>query len=167
MGQGVTITNDSIGVSQLLGGTCPTALQSLRLCLLILIISYSFCRTEKRERGIYWVFWWCYIRHRGSYKIKHGLTEVIMSTVHQRFSNFFGKGILLIWFFTGGTSTWNKYIDTRNRNRNLKISKAPLKSQAHQGTSLLTSAATNQRGVFQRGSREAQVRFPEYQEGTE
>ena len=32
------------------------------------------------------------------------------------------------------------------RDRNLKISKAPLKSQAHQGTSLFTSAATNQRG---------------------
>jgi len=26
-----------------------------------------------------------------------------------------------------------------NRNRNLKMSKAPLKSQAHQGTSLFTS----------------------------
>ena len=48
---------------------------------------------------------------------------------------------------------------------NLKISKALLKSEAHRGTSLFTSAATNQRGVFQRGSREAQVRFPEYQEG--
>jgi|SRR6218665_223541 len=46
-------------------------------------------------------------------------------------------------------------------------SKALLKSQEHQGTSLFTSAATNQRGVFQRGSREAQVRFPEGQEGTE
>src|SRR6218665_2302053 len=34
----------------------------------------------------------------------------------------------------------------RNRNRNLKTSKALLKSQAHQGTSLFTSAATNQRG---------------------
>ena len=39
----------------------------------------------------------------------------------------------------------------RNRNRNLKTSKALLKSQAHQGTSLFTSAATNQRGFFQRG----------------
>src|SRR6218665_4167979 len=35
----------------------------------------------------------------------------------------------------------------RNRNRNLRTSKALLKSQAHQGTSLFTSAATNQRGV--------------------
>src|SRR6218665_1952676 len=35
----------------------------------------------------------------------------------------------------------------RNRNRNLKISKALLKSQAHQGNSLFTSAATNQRVV--------------------
>src|SRR6218665_1204853 len=49
---------------------------------------------------------------------------------------------------------------TKHRNRNLKTSKALLKSQAHQGTSLFTSAATNQRGW----SREAQVRFPEYQE---
>ena len=37
------------------------------------------------------------------------------------------------------------------RNSNLKISKALLKSQAHQGTSLFASDATNQRGVFQRG----------------
>src|SRR6218665_194186 len=34
----------------------------------------------------------------------------------------------------------------RNRNRNLNISKALLKIQAHHGTSLFTSAATNQRG---------------------
>ena len=53
----------------------------------------------------------------------------------------------------------------RNRNRNLKTSKALLNSQAHQGTSLFTSAATNQRGVSKGGSREAQVRIPEYQEG--
>ena len=33
----------------------------------------------------------------------------------------------------------------RNRNRKLQTSKAPLKSQA-QGTSLFTSAASNQRG---------------------
>src|SRR6218665_3579333 len=50
----------------------------------------------------------------------------------------------------------------RNRNRNLKMSKALLKNQAHQRTSLFTRAATNQRE-----SREAQIRFPEYQEGTE
>src|SRR6218665_1204002 len=56
-------------------------------------------------------------------------------------------------------------ISDRNRNRNLKTSKALLKSQAHQGTSLFTSAATNQRGVSKGGSREAQVRIPEYQEG--
>ena len=55
----------------------------------------------------------------------------------------------------------------RNRNRKLKTSKALLKSQAHQGTSLFTSAATNQRGIFKGGSREAQVRIPEYQEETE
>src|SRR6218665_2458311 len=34
-------------------------------------------------------------------------------------------------------------------------------------TSLFTSAATNQRGFLKGGSREARVRFPEYQEGTE
>src|SRR6218665_4021854 len=37
-------------------------------------------------------------------------------------------------------------IYSRNRNRNLKTSKAILKSQAHQGTSLFRSAATNQSG---------------------
>src|SRR6218665_1787109 len=62
-------------------------------------------------------------------------------------------------------SAVSSQLRNRNRNRNLKLSKALLKSQAHQGTSLFTSAATNQRG-FQRGSREAQVRFPEYQKGT-
>ena len=41
-----------------------------------------------------------------------------------------------------------------NHSRNLKTSKALLKSQAHQGTSLFTSAATNQREVFQRGGQE-------------
>src|SRR6218665_3698031 len=48
----------------------------------------------------------------------------------------------------------------------LKTSKALLKSYAHQGTSLFTSAATNQRG-FQRGPRGAQVRFPEHQQVTQ
>jgi len=42
-------------------------------------------------------------------------------------------------------------VSQRNRNRNLKTSRAPLKNQAHQGTSLFTSAATNQRG-FPKGS---------------
>ena len=37
----------------------------------------------------------------------------------------------------------------RNHNRNLRTSRAPIKSQAHQVTSLFTSAAINQRG-FQR-----------------
>src|SRR6218665_3668990 len=39
----------------------------------------------------------------------------------------------------------------RNRNRNLKTSKALLESQAHQGNSLFTSAATNQRVVTKGG----------------
>jgi len=42
---------------------------------------------------------------------------------------------------------WKLY----HRNRNLKISKALLKSKAHQGTNLMTRAATNQRGVSNRG----------------
>src|SRR6218665_2374540 len=52
-------------------------------------------------------------------------------------------------------------IDIQHRNRNLKTSKALLKSRAHQGTSLFTSAATNERGFSKGGSREAQVQFPE------
>src|SRR6218665_215843 len=40
-----------------------------------------------------------------------------------------------------------------------------IKTQAPLGTSLFTSAATNQRGFPKGESREAQVRFPEYQEG--
>src|SRR6218665_1264407 len=47
-----------------------------------------------------------------------------------------------------------------NRNRKLQTSKAPLKSQA-QGTSLITSAASNQRGFPKNSPWEAQVRFPE------
>src|SRR6218665_2986282 len=42
---------------------------------------------------------------------------------------------------------------------NSKTSKAPLKSQA-QGTSLFTSAASNQRGFSKNSPWEAQVRFP-------
>src|SRR6218665_682557 len=45
------------------------------------------------------------------------------------------------------------YVCLCNRNRNLRTSKALLKSQAHQGTSLFTSAATNQRG-FPKGGQE-------------
>src|SRR6218665_2129740 len=47
-----------------------------------------------------------------------------------------------------------------NRNRKLQTSKAPFKSQA-QGTSLFTSAASNQRGFPKNSPWEAQVRFPE------
>ena len=54
-----------------------------------------------------------------------------------------------------------------NRNRILKTSKEPLKSQARQGTSLFTSAATNHRDFSKGWSRETQVRIPEGQEGTE
>ena len=48
----------------------------------------------------------------------------------------------------------------RNRNRKLQTSKAPLKSQT-QGTSLFTSAASNQRGFPKNSPWEVQVRFPE------
>src|SRR6218665_2511614 len=51
-------------------------------------------------------------------------------------------------------------IRNRNLNRNLQTSKAPLKSQA-QGTSLFTSAASNQRGFPKNSPWEAQVRLPE------
>src|SRR6218665_936420 len=54
----------------------------------------------------------------------------------------------------------HKQKDYRNRNRKLQTSKAPLKSQA-QGTSLFTSAASNQRGFPKNSPWEAQVRFPE------
>src|SRR6218665_924478 len=47
----------------------------------------------------------------------------------------------------------------RNRNRKLKTSKALLKSQAHQGTSLFTSAATNQRGVSKGGQEKLSSQF--------
>ena len=46
-----------------------------------------------------------------------------------------------------------------DRNRKLNISKAPLKSQ-DQGTSLLTSAASNQMGFQKNSPWEAHVRFP-------
>ena len=46
----------------------------------------------------------------------------------------------------GNTTHWSRH----NRNRNLKTSEVLLKSQAHQGPSLFTSAATNQRGFFKR-----------------
>src|SRR6218665_3033429 len=49
---------------------------------------------------------------------------------------------------------------SRNGNRKLQTSKAPLKSQA-QGTSLFTSAASNQRGFPKNSQWEAQVRLPE------
>src|SRR6218665_393588 len=57
-----------------------------------------------------------------------------------------------------GQRQWT--IVARNRNRKLQTSKAPLKSQA-QGTSLFTSAASNQRGFPKNSPWEAQVRFPE------
>jgi len=53
----------------------------------------------------------------------------------------------------------------RNRNRKLKTSKALLKSQAHQGTSLFTSAATNQRGVSKGGQEKLRSEFQSTRRG--
>src|SRR6218665_1209640 len=53
----------------------------------------------------------------------------------------------------------------RNRNRNLRTSKALLKSQAHQGTSLFTSAATNQRGVSKGGQEKLRSEFQSTRRG--
>src|SRR6218665_1655779 len=64
------------------------------------------------------------------------------------------EGLLALGYRSFAPSALNRNCN-RNRNRNLKTSKALLKSQAHQGTSLFTSAATNQRGVSKGGSREA------------
>jgi len=54
---------------------------------------------------------------------------------------------------TGMTSVTSRLTITHSgftQHRNLKTSKALLKSQAHQCTSLFTSATTNQRGFFRR-----------------
>src|SRR6218665_3109310 len=59
-------------------------------------------------------------------------------------------------------NAYSRMFSSRNRNRNRKLqtSKAPLKSQA-QGTSLFTSAASNQRGFPKNSPWEGRVRFPE------
>src|SRR6218665_302190 len=57
--------------------------------------------------------------------------------------NLLLKSLLFLFINTSSEADYNC-------NRNLKISKALLKSQAHQVTSLFTSAATNQR-VFSKG----------------
>src|SRR6218665_3025392 len=51
------------------------------------------------------------------------------------------------------------------RNRNLKTSKALLKSQTHQGTSLFTSAATNERGVSKGGQEKLRSEFQSTRRG--
>jgi len=55
-------------------------------------------------------------------------------------------------------------VPNRQRNRNLQTSKAPFKSKA-QGTSLFTSAASNQWGCQKDNPWEAQVRLPESERG--
>ena len=59
-----------------------------------------------------------------------------------------------------GTRRDDPLPSARNRNHKLQTSKAPLKSQA-QGTSLFTSAPSNQRGFPKNSPWEAQTRFPE------
>ena len=66
----------------------------------------------------------------------------------------------LIWSVTLYCAEIRSMRKDRNRNRKLKTSKAPLKSQA-QGTSLFTSAASNQRGFPNNSPWESQVRLPE------
>src|SRR6218665_832819 len=55
------------------------------------------------------------------------------------------------YFIKFNIFSFAKLLLVLHRNRNLKTSKALLKSQAHQGTSLFTSAATNQREVSKGG----------------
>src|SRR6218665_713265 len=85
-----------------------------------------------------------------------------------RSAGYLYLGILLFSSSSVGANEFATYIDmcmcmcvcVCNRNRKLRTSKAPLKSEA-QGTSLFTSAASNQR-VFPKNSPwEAQVRLPE------
>jgi len=51
------------------------------------------------------------------------------------------------------------------RNRNPKMSKALLKSQAHQSSSLFTSAATNQRGCSKGGQEKLRSDFQNTRRG--
>src|SRR6218665_978839 len=64
------------------------------------------------------------------------------------FSSGTDTDLILIYFHILNKSSAN-----RNLICNLKTSKALLKSQAHQGTSLFTSAATNQKGISKGWSR--------------
>src|SRR6218665_881473 len=52
-----------------------------------------------------------------------------------------------------------------NRNQYIRISKVLLKSQAHQGTSLFPSAATNQRGVSKGGQEKLRSDFQNTRSG--
>jgi len=54
---------------------------------------------------------------------------------------------------------------TLYHNRILKVSKALLKSQVHQGTSLFTSAATNQRGFSKGGQKKPRSDFQRARRG--
>ena len=67
-----------------------------------------------------------------------------------------------------GTITYAYHMYIIENNNVIVISKLLKYYSKAKRTSLFTSAATNQRVFFQRvGSREAQVRFLEYQEGIE
>src|SRR6218665_2372261 len=64
-----------------------------------------------------------------------------------------------------GPQCANRRLGHRNHNRNLETSKALLKSQAHQATSLFTSAATNQRGVSKGGQEKLRSEFQSTRRG--
>jgi len=61
-------------------------------------------------------------------------------------SNNWNLFILFLTVLWVENRTFQNWILRSNRTHNPGISRAPLKSQVHQGTSLFTSAATNQRG---------------------
>jgi len=80
------------------------------------------------------------------------LVVIIISVSNHRVSvswkpNFFTKLLTSSWWYA-----------KNNRNCNFQISKAPLKSQAH-GTSLFTSAASNQKVCPKDGPWDAQLRL--------
>src|SRR6218665_4069994 len=67
--------------------------------------------------------------------------------------------LLLLFIFYEISKAGTNVLDCKY-SRKLQTSKAPLKSQA-QGTSLFTSAASNQRGFPKNSPWEAQVRLPD------
>ena len=67
----------------------------------------------------------------------------LMDTHKDKRTPIMGENLLKAYLTSVVTRNCNRNC---NRNRNLRISRAPLKSEAHQGISLFTSAATNTKG---------------------